>query len=217
MSVPSSSGGGQPGAPHEAHPFVDPLVKVAKLRKDMSRDEVRAQNEKLNGTHGAGEVEATYAELVETFGPPFDGPDDDIDGKMTSFFIVEFNDGTVATIYDWKTGADYTIRERMVWNVGGHSKRSLAAVTGALERRRAAAVGAGSASYILHCTERSSRQAGSRTNRRRMLQQAAAAAAASRQQENLLESPVSSSCCSRHPSSSVGPKMPPFSFTVASV
>ena len=76
----------------------------------------------VNGTHLQGYVFATYDEIKAILGEPNDGPDADIDGKVTCEWIIEFEDGTVATIYDWKTYSG-TPRAGYEWHVGGKSTR----------------------------------------------------------------------------------------------
>lgn len=51
------------------------------------------------GTSLRGRISTTRAKLSEVFGQPhFYGEGD----KVTTEWIIEFEDGTVATIYDWK-------------------------------------------------------------------------------------------------------------------
>ena len=77
-----------------------------------------------------GTISTNYYELVDCFGPPADGPDEDMD-KVTCnwdiLFTIPDDDGLdaeaiIATIYDWKCG-DHTPRHDMEWHVGGHSKQ----------------------------------------------------------------------------------------------
>ena len=66
----------------------------------------------VNGTSLKGYVTATYAELVARFGEPERGGD-----KTTAEWALAFEDGTVATIYDWK---EYeTPMGEYNWHVGG--------------------------------------------------------------------------------------------------
>jgi predicted dehydrogenase len=65
-----------------------------------------------NGTSLQGYVRTTYAHLVALFGEPM-GPGD----KTTAEWILEFDDGTVATIYDWKELE--TPMDVYNWHVGG--------------------------------------------------------------------------------------------------
>jgi hypothetical protein len=60
-----------------------------------------------------GSIDATYSQLVRTFGKPEPAYD-----KSRAEWTILFDDGTIATIYDWKE----TIRpiEAVTrWNVGG--------------------------------------------------------------------------------------------------
>jgi hypothetical protein len=69
-----------------------------------------------------GYIRAYYHELVEVFGLPLVGGD-----KTTVEWCLEFEDGTVATIYDWK---EYeTPMGRYDWHIGGKSKQAVHAVT----------------------------------------------------------------------------------------
>lgn len=65
-----------------------------------------------------GYVHATYDELVSVFGEP-DLRDGD---KVTAEWCLEFEDGTIATIYDWKMGE--TPRGLYRWHVGGYDARA---------------------------------------------------------------------------------------------
>jgi len=67
----------------------------------------------LCGTCLRGYVYATYDQLVEMFGQPRD----DID-KSSAHWAIRFDDGEVASIYDWKT---QVVPENMYrWHIGGH-------------------------------------------------------------------------------------------------
>lgn len=80
------------------------------------------------GTSRQGEIVATYRELVELFGKPHDFFDD---CKCDAEWYVEFDDGTVATIYNWKNGRNYLGPDALPveaitrWNVGGHNEKAL--------------------------------------------------------------------------------------------
>lgn len=67
-----------------------------------------------NGTSLQGYMTAYYHDLVERFGQPQAGGD-----KTTVEWILEFEDGSVATIYDWKEYA--TPEGRYDWHIGGSS------------------------------------------------------------------------------------------------
>ena len=96
-------------------------------------------------TSRSGEISANYYELVDCFGPPVDGPDEDMDKVSCNWdilFTIPDDDGDseeiVATIYDWKCGK-LTPGYDMNWLVGGHSRhgsRPLWLVMDALEEYR---------------------------------------------------------------------------------
>ena len=68
-----------------------------------------------NGTSLCGYVKTTYAELLEKLGEPlrdFSG-----DGKVTCEWVIDFHDGTVSTIYDWKLSVTPT--HLYNWHIGG--------------------------------------------------------------------------------------------------
>ena len=73
------------------------------------------------GTSLVGKITASYENLIETFGEPMEG-----DGyKTDADWKIEFEDGSVATIYNWKNGKNYcghsglkTVNIRN-WNIGG--------------------------------------------------------------------------------------------------
>lgn len=76
---------------------------------------------KFNGTSLQGYVTCDYAKLVEVFGKPTYGPDDRGD-KVTCEWCIEFEDGSVATIYDWK---EYeTPFGTYSWHIGGKNTRA---------------------------------------------------------------------------------------------
>jgi hypothetical protein len=79
-----------------------------------------------NRTCLQGSVPAYYHELVAVFGEPDGGGD-----KTTVEWCLEFEDGTVATIYDWK---EYETPMGLYhWHIGGHNKRAVHAVISTLK------------------------------------------------------------------------------------
>ena len=91
-----------------------------------------------NGTCRRGSITTSYANLVDVFGEPLkDGFDD---CKSDAEWIVQFEDGLVATIYNWKDGINYcgtehgtptmSIRE---WNIGGYDTAVVAYIKDALK------------------------------------------------------------------------------------
>lgn len=77
---------------------------------------------KANGTHLQGYVESTFDEIVEVFGKPNDGPDAYYLDKTTCEWVIEFEDGTVATIYDWKMCE--TPYNKYYWHIGGFNEKA---------------------------------------------------------------------------------------------
>lgn len=80
----------------------------------------------ISGTCYQGEIEADYSLIIDKLGPPNDSFDN---YKTDAEWSIEFEDGSVATIYNWKDGKNYLgeggldlcdIRE---WHVGGASNR----------------------------------------------------------------------------------------------
>ncbi len=85
------------------------------------------KNITTSGTCFQGDVEIDYNTLVEIFGEPNKG-----DGyKVDAEWDVEFDDGTVATIYNYKDGKNYLgkdgldVREIVDWHIGGFNRKSV--------------------------------------------------------------------------------------------
>ena len=76
----------------------------------------KADFNKASGTSYMGSVKTTYNRLVEIFGEPHLRDGD----KTTAEWVLEFQDGTIATIYDWKLSETPTYEYN--WHVGGFSK-----------------------------------------------------------------------------------------------
>ena len=72
-------------------------------------------------THLVGYVRSTRRALEERFGKPMRFSQHDSDGKVTTEWILEFEDGVVATIYDWKRYSYGTpaLDEDYKWHIGG--------------------------------------------------------------------------------------------------
>ena len=77
------------------------------------------KNADTSGTGLVGKVTTTYAALVHAFGIP-----DNFNGdKTTAEWRLRFDDGTVASIYDWKEPSTPMGLHR--WHVGGKSVKAL--------------------------------------------------------------------------------------------
>lgn len=69
-----------------------------------------------DGTCLQGSVDATYEQLELALGEPMGGS---FDGKVQAEWQIQFDDGKVATIYDWKQyGQD--VKGVTDWHIGGH-------------------------------------------------------------------------------------------------
>ena len=82
-------------------------------------------NANANMTGFKGEFPIAFAELVEIFGQPKYGPNADLD-KTTCEWALEFEDGTIATIYDYKTNR--TPMGEYPWHIGGHDAEAVVRV-----------------------------------------------------------------------------------------
>lgn len=79
-----------------------------------------------NFTYLIGRLVASYDELVTIFGEPMPGDGSKVDAEWR----IQFSDGTVVTIYNWKNGRAYMGPAGLptnligVWNVGAKSQRA---------------------------------------------------------------------------------------------
>jgi len=71
-----------------------------------------------------GYIDTNYTLLVRCFGEPLDSSY--CDGKVKAEWVVEFDDGTVGTIYDYKSPR--TPQQNTCWHVGGHDKKVVAMI-----------------------------------------------------------------------------------------
>ena len=92
-------------------------------------------------TSGQGSVIATREEMLKTFGAPHYQEWDSGD-KVTIEWELEFVDGTIATIYDWKRiecGEEpfaIGLFDPFSWNIGGTSPRAVQMVEASLAKTR---------------------------------------------------------------------------------
>jgi hypothetical protein len=94
----------------------------------------------ISGTSLQGYVNVTYATLKKVFGKEHG----DGDGyKVDAEWMLQFSDGVVATIYNYKDGKNYCGRSGLAkskitdWHVGGNSARAVANVEAMLEKHYA--------------------------------------------------------------------------------
>ena len=81
----------------------------------------------INGSHRQGYIQADYERLLGLFGKPTDGDGYKVDWE----WCIEFEDGEIATVYNWKSGPNfgyYDVGPGQIktWNVGGFNQRALA-------------------------------------------------------------------------------------------
>jgi hypothetical protein len=81
----------------------------------MIEAKINKPNINTNGTSLQGYVTTTYSFLVDKLGEPISDNAD----KVTCYWDIEFKDGSVACIYDWKT--ESTPMESYDWHIGGKS------------------------------------------------------------------------------------------------
>jgi len=81
----------------------------------------RATHVELGGTSYKGTIHAPYDRLVRIFGEPTESKEKD---KIQAEWLLKFEDGTVAAIYDWKMEGT-PLQEIREWMVGGNSAKSL--------------------------------------------------------------------------------------------
>ena len=91
----------------------------------------------IGGTSLKGILRSSYLELVRVFGQPLTQNLDKSDAEWE----IEFEDGTIATIYNWKNGRNYLGEDGLPtfligeWHVGGHgdTTRALGLVHSAIK------------------------------------------------------------------------------------
>lgn len=88
--------------------------------------EVNDDSINTNGTHLQGYINCSYDDLTSVLGYPLESGFDDY--KSDAEWDIQFEDGMVATIYNWKNGKNYcgedglNLCDMTQWNVGGRSK-----------------------------------------------------------------------------------------------
>tara|TARA_R100001163_G_scaffold64723_1_gene59661 strand:- start:367 stop:678 length:312 start_codon:yes stop_codon:yes gene_type:complete len=86
------------------------------------------------GTCLQGYITIDFDKLVAVFGEPCEGDQYKVDWEWE----IEFDDGTVATVYNWKNGPSYCGEQGLnqyqikEWHVGGRSRTAVNLVENAL-------------------------------------------------------------------------------------
>ena len=92
------------------------------------------KNIDTDGSSVVGTINVEYSTLTKVFGNPT--PSDGC--KSDAEWEIEFSDGTVATIYNWKNGKNYRGSSGLpktkitCWHIGGFTKKSVSLVKQAL-------------------------------------------------------------------------------------
>jgi len=114
--------------------WIGRLKRIERIRKCIGAKRLTDPHD-TDGTCLRGTVKCNYDELLTAFGEPIlEG----LDGKVDAEWDIQFPDGTISTIYNWKNGKNYrgpkglplwTIGE---WNVGGNAGSSTRLVQDAI-------------------------------------------------------------------------------------
>ncbi len=90
----------------------------------------------VNGTSLQGRIHTSFDDLADCFGEPTS----DGDGyKIDVEWEIQFVDGTVATIYNWKNGKNYCGDEGddstdiTDWHIGAHNLKAVEQVHAAMD------------------------------------------------------------------------------------
>ena len=75
---------------------------------------VNTKDIKIDRSSYVGQIEISYFDLVSIFGEPKQSRE-----KTSAIWDIEFDDGIVASIYDWKPGKNDTPETNTIWNIGG--------------------------------------------------------------------------------------------------
>jgi hypothetical protein len=81
----------------------------------------KVTTKEANGTSYMGSIQTTYSYLISKFGEPVSLKSGD--GKVNCEWVLKFDDGVVATIYDWKTGS--IPMDKYDWHIGGRTSKAL--------------------------------------------------------------------------------------------
>ena len=92
----------------------------------------KAKSSEVNGTSLKGYVKATLEQLYDAFDDAhYFRPSKN--EKVQISWSLKFEDGTIATIYDWKRDGYIPFSDEEVeWHIGGHTSEAVALVRQAL-------------------------------------------------------------------------------------
>lgn len=90
----------------------------------MSFETHNTANINVNGTSISGYISENYETICQIFGEPTESDGYNVDAE----WMIQFSDGKVATIYNWKDGKNYcgsnglNVEDIREWHIGGHCK-----------------------------------------------------------------------------------------------
>lgn len=93
----------------------------------------RGNLEKISGSFYVGQIDLSFLDIVRKLGP---ASAKSPDGKVKARWIIKFEDGTIASLYDWKSGT--SIKDLSNWRIGGHSYLAMYYVYQIFEKEREA-------------------------------------------------------------------------------
>jgi len=79
----------------------------------------------MNGSYKQGELHASYEEIVKSFGEPLAGDRYKTDAE----WLIRFEDGELASVYNYKNGEAYNGKDGIPlddiedWSIGGFSPK----------------------------------------------------------------------------------------------
>ena len=91
-------------------------------------EKINCETINTNGTCFQGDLYASYNDIVSKLGEPLT---EKLCYKSDAEWVIEFEDGTVATIYNWKLG--YIPTEEYEWHIGGFSNDAVECVNKVLD------------------------------------------------------------------------------------
>ena len=100
------------------------------MKYQTHNDVISVRWNEWDGTHLQGYAKTTYDALVTAFGKPTIADEFKIDWE----WLIKFDDGTVATVYNWKNGPNYCgpsgkkASQITQWHIGGKDDRVLTLV-----------------------------------------------------------------------------------------
>ena len=92
---------------------------------------IKAKQNDTNGSSLMGYVQCSYSHLIKKLGNPHLTAKDFGDNKIDVEWCFKFKDGTISTLYNYKTGPNYLGLEgkppaaMTIWHIGGFNNKSV--------------------------------------------------------------------------------------------